>query len=101
VTYCYELMDLAYEAHHIEEQSRQLGHVPTVDSADRGRKQPGFLATPRELSPVQRQWYKEHTMVEGVNAQRRLATSSTHQRAQLSFCPNFGPGRVPRETKVL
>ena len=69
VAYCYELMDSAYEAHHIVEQSRQLGHVPIVDPAERGRKQPGFLATPpRELSPAQRQRYKERTMVERVNA---------------------------------
>src|SRR6266480_2332265 len=31
VTYCYELMDAAYEAQHLVEHSRQLGHVPIVD----------------------------------------------------------------------
>ena len=31
VTYCYAVMDSAYDAYHIKEQSRVLGHVPIVD----------------------------------------------------------------------
>ncbi len=69
VTYCYELMDSAYDAYHITEQSRALGHVPIVDPPQRGSKQPGFLATPsRELSWAQQERYKERTMIERVNA---------------------------------
>lgn len=71
VTYCYELMDAAYDAHHIREQSRQLGHVAIVDP-----KAPGGIKTqlpvlakpPRELSWAERERYQERTMVERANA---------------------------------
>ncbi len=69
VTYCYELMDAAYDAHHITEQSRELGHVPIVDPPERGGRGESFLATPsRELSWAQQERYKERTMVERINA---------------------------------
>ena len=73
VTYCYELMDAAYDAHHIGEQSRQLGHVPIVDpKAPGGPKSQAkaipLAKPPRELSWAQRERYKERTMVERVNA---------------------------------
>src|SRR5204862_771375 len=39
VTYLYELMDAAYNAYHITEQSQALGHVPIIDpKASVGRK---------------------------------------------------------------
>jgi hypothetical protein len=69
VTYCYDLMDSAYDAYHIKEQSRALGHVPIVDPHQRRRQKEGFLATPpRQLSPAQQERYQERTMVERVNA---------------------------------
>ncbi len=73
VTYCYELMDAAYEAQHIEEQSRQLGHIPIVDPKAPGGPKSQAKAIPldkpkRELSPAQRERYKERTMVERANA---------------------------------
>jgi len=71
VTYCYELMDAAYEAQHIEEQSRQLGHIPIIDpKAPGGPKSQAVLLAKatRELSPAQRERYKERTMVERANA---------------------------------
>jgi hypothetical protein len=71
VAYCYELMDAAYEAQHIEEQSRQLGHIPIVDPKAPGgpKSQAVLLAKPtRQLSPAQRERYKERTMVERANA---------------------------------
>jgi IS5 family transposase len=71
VTYCYELMDAAYDAHHIREQSRQLGHVPIVDpKAPGGIKSqlPVLAKPPRELSWAERERYKERTMVERANA---------------------------------
>jgi hypothetical protein len=68
VTYCYDLMDSAYDAYHITEQSRALGHVPIVDPNERGRQKEGFLATPpRELSWAERERYRERTMIERVN----------------------------------
>jgi len=73
VTYFYELMDSAYEAHHIKEASRDLGHVPIVDpKAPGGPKSQAKdipMAKPkRELSWAEQDRYKERTMVERVNA---------------------------------
>jgi len=73
VTYCYALMDAAYEAHHIVEQSRQLGHVPIVDPKAPGGPKSKAKAIPmgkrkRELTWAEQDRYKERTMVERVNA---------------------------------
>ena len=73
VTYCYELMDAGYEAQHIVEYSRQLGHVPIVDPKAPGGPKSQAKAIPmdtpkRELSPAQRERYKERTMVERANS---------------------------------
>jgi len=73
VTYFYEVMDAAYEAYHIEEQSRQLGHIPIIDPKAPGGPKSQAKHIPmskpkRELSPAQKQRYKERTMVERVNA---------------------------------
>jgi hypothetical protein len=71
VTYCYELMDAAYDAAEILDHSRGMGHVPIVDPANRGRKTKStFLPgkAPRQLSWAERDRYKERTMVERVNA---------------------------------
>lgn len=38
VQYCYDLMDAAYDATHIAEQCRSLGHVPIIDPVLRGKK---------------------------------------------------------------
>jgi len=69
VTYCYELMDSAYDAQEITEHSRSLNHVPIVDPNNRGRSQsviaPG--AAKRELSWAEADHYKERTMIERVN----------------------------------
>ncbi len=35
VTSCYDLMDAAYDATQIWEQSRELGHVPIIEQATR------------------------------------------------------------------
>jgi len=73
VTYFYELMDAAYDAYHIDGQSRQLGHIPIIDPKAPGGPKSEAKDIPmskakRELSPAQRQRYKERTMVERVNA---------------------------------
>ena len=72
VTYCYELMDAAYDAHHITEQSRHLGHVPIVDPKAPGGPKSQAKAIPmgkrkRELTWAEQDRYKERTMVERVN----------------------------------
>ena len=72
VTYCYALMDAAYEAHHIVEQSRQLGHVPIVDPKAPGGPKSQAKTIPmgkrkRELTWAEQDRYKERTMVERVN----------------------------------
>ena len=69
VTYCYELMDSAYDAHHIREQSSNLGHVPIIDpNASHSPELPFQPGGALGLSPAQQQRYRERTMVERVNA---------------------------------
>jgi hypothetical protein len=63
VAYCYDLMDSAYDAGHIHEHSRELGHVPIVDPVARGKEE-----NQRQLSWAEEDRYKERTMVERVNA---------------------------------
>ena len=68
-TYCYELMDSAYDAHHIREQSSGMGHVPIIDPNQRTRQELPFQPNGAiGLSPAQKQRYRERTMVERVNA---------------------------------
>ena len=38
MTYCYELMDAAYDAQEIHEHGQAMGHVAIVDPSGRGRK---------------------------------------------------------------
>jgi hypothetical protein len=70
VNYCYDLMDSAYDAQHITEHSRGLGHVPIVDPPQRGRKEGSSIlpSTQRQLSWAEADRYQERTMVERVNA---------------------------------
>jgi hypothetical protein len=73
VTYLYELMDAAYNAYHITEQSRAMGHVPIIDpKASVGPKPAAqtipLSQPPRQLSWAQQDRYRERTMVERVNA---------------------------------
>jgi hypothetical protein len=73
VDYCYELMDSAYDAHHIQEASRGLGHVPIVDPKAPGGPKSQAKAIPmgkvkRELTWAEQDRYKERTMVERTNA---------------------------------
>jgi hypothetical protein len=69
VTYCYELMDAAYDAHHIRQQSRSLGHVPIIDpNRRRGQNAPFQPSGALGLGEAQQQRYRERIMVERVNA---------------------------------
>ena len=72
VTYFYDLMDSAYDAYHIKEKCRELGHVPIVDpKAPGGPKSKATNIPPenkkRKLSWAEAERYKERTMVERVN----------------------------------
>jgi len=69
VTYLYELMDSAYDAQHIHQQSRSQGHVPIIDPHPRRRQSLPFppSAAP-QLDWAQQERYKERTMSERVNA---------------------------------
>jgi hypothetical protein len=87
VTYFYEVMDAAYEAYHIEEQSRQLGHIPIIDPKAPGGPKSQAKDIPmskpkRELSPAQRERYKERTMVERVNARLKDEFGARHIRVR-------------------
>jgi hypothetical protein len=71
VTYCYELMDSAYAARHIDEKSREMGHVPIIDpKASGGRKSqvPALAKPARPSSWAEADRYRERTMVERVFA---------------------------------
>jgi len=60
VTYCYDLMDAAYDAALIWEQSRELGHVPIIDRNPRGQE-----VIP--MAPHEALRYNERTTVERSN----------------------------------
>lgn len=60
VTSCYDLMDAAYDARPIWEQSRALGHVPIIDRNPRG----GVVIP---MAPHEAQRYNERTASERFN----------------------------------
>lgn len=60
VSYCYDLMDAAYDAAQIWEQSRELGHVPIIDRNPRGKE-----VIP--MAPHEAVRYNERTVVERSN----------------------------------
>jgi len=73
VTYFYVLADAAYEAYHITEESRALGHIPIVDPKAPGGPKSKAKDIPmgkrkRELTWAEQDRYKERTMVERANA---------------------------------
>ncbi len=61
VAYCYDLMDAAYDAAQIWEQSRELGHVPIIDRNPRGKE-----ITP--MAPHEAERYNERTASERCNS---------------------------------
>lgn len=61
VTYCYDLMDAAYDAAQIHEHSRELGHVPIIDKNPRGKK-----VVP--MAPHEAVRYNERTVAERCNS---------------------------------
>lgn len=69
VTYCYELMDSAYDASAIHEHSRELGHVPIIDPKSPGGPKsqlPARQKVARQFTPAEEVRYRERTMVERV-----------------------------------
>jgi hypothetical protein len=61
VTYCYDLMDAAYDAEQIREQSSDLGHVPIIDKNPRGKE-----VVP--MAPHEAVRYNERTAAERCNS---------------------------------
>jgi hypothetical protein len=61
VDYCYDLMDAAYDAVQLWEQSRELGHVPIIDRNPRRKK-----AIP--MAPHEAKRYNERTASERCNS---------------------------------
>lgn len=57
IAYCYDLMDAAYDAVQIWEQSKELDHVPIIDRNPRGKE--GIPMAPHEAVR-----YNERTSVE-------------------------------------
>ena len=64
VTYLYDVMDPAYDAHQIYEVSKSLGHVPIVEKNSRGRD-----VIP--LAPHEAARYRERTVVERFNSRMK------------------------------
>lgn len=94
VTHLYELMDSAYDANDIHAHSRELNHIPNIEPhGRRGTKKPSQLPkifppkpTP-ELTPAQRDRYRERTMSERVNARLKDEFGANHLRVR-------GPAKV-------
>jgi hypothetical protein len=87
VTYFYDVMDSAYDAYHIREQSRELGHVPIVDPKPPIVPKSKVPAIPvgvvrRQLSWAEEERYKERTMVERVNARLKDEFGGRHVRVR-------------------
>jgi len=61
VSYCYDLMDAAYDARLIDEVSRSLGHVPIIDRNPRRKE-----VVP--MAPHQAERYKERSVAERANS---------------------------------
>jgi len=61
VTYCYDLMDAAYDAAQVWDQSRELGHVPIIDRNPRGKE----IAP---MAPHEAKRYNERTASERCNS---------------------------------
>ncbi|MCB5271914.1 MAG: transposase [Candidatus Cloacimonetes bacterium] len=61
VTYCYDLMDAAYDAAQIWDESKELDHVPIIDRNPRGKE-----ITP--MAPHEAERYNERTASERCNS---------------------------------
>lgn len=61
VTYCYDLMDAAYDAARIDETSRQFNHVPIIDKNGRGKE-----VIP--MAPHEAERYKGRSVAERANS---------------------------------
>ena len=89
VTHLYELMDSAYDANEIHAHIHGLEHVPIIaPHGRRGTKKPSqmpkvfpVIPTP-ELSPAQRERFKERTMIERVNARLKDEFGAHHLRVR-------------------
>ena len=85
VTYCYELMDSAYDAAEIIDHVRGMGHVPIIDPKNSGRLTKGTFLTrklPRELTWAERDRFAERTMVERVYARLKDEFGGRHVRVR-------------------
>ena len=89
VDYLYELMDSAYDAEHIHNQSKQLNHVPIIAiHSRRGAKKPSqmpkvFPAKPTpQLTWAEQERYKIRTMSERVNARLKDEFGASHLRVR-------------------
>lgn len=89
VTYCYDLMDAAYDADQLLAESRALNHVPIVgNNKRRGTRTPSQCPKifPPKAAPIldfaQQERYKERTMSERVNARLKDEFGANHLRVR-------------------
>lgn len=80
VTSCYDLMDAAYDAAQIWEQSRALGHVPIIDRNPRGHE-----VVP--MAPHEAVRYNERTAAERCNGRLKDEFGGRHVQVR-------GPDKV-------
>jgi len=71
VTYCYDLMDAAYDAAQVWDQSKELGHVPIIDRNPRGRQ-----IVP--MAPHEAKRYNERTASERCNSRLKEDFGGRH-----------------------
>jgi len=106
VTWLYDVMDSAYDADVILEQSKKMNHVPIVQPHARraGKAQsilPKIFPQKRvpEMTWAQQDRFKERTTVERVNARLKEEFGGYRScaRSQESLCPSrFRPARPDR-----
>lgn len=96
VTYLYDLMDAAYDAHAIREHSLALGHRPIIDPVQRKRAVHSKVplrknsrakkkvvtreTVHRELAPAESVRFRQRTSVERVNARLKDEFGARHIR---------------------
>lgn len=75
ISYCYDLMDAAYDDQHIRETSKKLGHVPIIDRNGRGKE-----VVP--MAPHEAVRYRERSTAERANARMKDDFGATHVRVR-------------------
>ena len=86
VTYCYDLMDSAYDVKHIHAHSRTSGHVPIIDPNPRNRKAEHLCEKKAQrragYTPAERVRYRERSTVERAFGRLKDEFGARHVRVR-------------------